>query len=1294
MRPPARRGACPGAASGLGVALLLLAAAAPSCFGQGLGEGRPRREPRGRPGRGLVRPLPPFLGANFSPALGTERVAQDVFRIQTSRKCFSTTAVKMPEIQGQNEDHKLLLTSAGPDIHSNHSSFASVSFWTKKFKRQVSVNHQTRQDVSRIAVSSAHGIIFQKCAVVGTDHEPERAYVKLLINNTSAPHALNVTDLVLLDNITGLHVQGTKGNQTADGFQTFRIQFLHVGDHYLLEYIAIVNAKESGNAGVLILPAKLTFRSPLNNSEFDSLTASLRIIGEKKTKILLSHSTHGMGFFAAFIISFVLTSVMLWTAYKTRRILRERQEAEQDPNTEYKKEHSYFKSGGTNHEDILLNDHIIDILFFEEPENMLQSLEDFEIANLTHADRDLEARRMQISQEVIALLMKNTIATYGLSPHVEKRVNSAFRKQFLTMEVEIQEEYKRKMVALTAECSLENRKAAESQHHREKGRSREAEELVKKASEKSAAECRALMEKLHRLEQLHGKRFLLVKQDEYFAVTYRELAFSERNEIHKIFFTQMRNMICKGELKLEAAKSLAENYSKMQEDVEERMDFLQAHKKYHLSKRFAHREYLIQLIQLLDPQMPSLWDIVANQIAVFISKVERSCHFPENHLGGVLNRAQAELHSAQEKFAHFVKEEKQKLHQELLAKRRQEMLHKKEEQQAQTCPEKASRGLEDVCCYVAQWLRMLVDHSAEFEELVEKLDNEVKEELLVLRYRLTKRASEEIRRIHYGSVIQELLNLSVPKLYLNQSMEEHQRELAEATQRLEKEDQGKIMAAEKLLQSKREKLSEELLNSMREQRKLRSCEQLVLSKLLGASLSLSEEEVLQIKQEVHGCFSQMDSCLALPKIRARVLLQVYQSEWREAALREVDRKRHSPSGQQETEAGSKTRTKNKIDVLKKSLETKIHIYEESITEQYENKILSELQLERVHQLQALESKIGERITSLQFQRTSKIPETLELYMAVVQLRSLLLEELSTSKTLTNFDCAEITARSNHEMEELEKKMEGELLHQELAQPQPYLMNRRRQNPDQPGIANSLEELHSDGPVPALLQQALTKGEQLVCLHRQSLRDVQNNLAVLENFLETIEMDTLLAVYTKELRLVSHLTKLTQVPAGTLRRLVHLLLPTQPQNELLSVLGLTANKHSEAIPERESSGEEAGNCPKKKHQQSWRTLEMKLRQEVISANLGRMNSVICDNSVLKRKQLALLEKATFFHPECLPEPLHPVDAAGAAEIIMLSDTNEKIFVFRDSAFSTDTSSTKKKKTSFLNSKKLGLIKTEK
>lgn len=95
------------------------------------------------------------------------------------------------------------------------------------------------------------------------------------------------------------------------------------------------------------------------------------------------------------------------------------------------------------------------------------------------------------------------------------------------------------------------------------------------------------------------------------------------------------------------------------------------------------------------------------------------------------------------------------------------------------------------------------------------------------------------------------------------------------------------MAAEELLQLTRQKLSQELESSLSQQKKLRNWEQSVFMQLLTLPLSLSEEELLKMRQEFHCCFSQLDSSLALPKIRARALLQAFELEWRDAQLLKV-----------------------------------------------------------------------------------------------------------------------------------------------------------------------------------------------------------------------------------------------------------------------------------------------------------------------------------------------------------------------------------------------------------------------
>ncbi|KAM7168797.1 limbin isoform 2-T2 [Macrochelys suwanniensis] len=1241
------------------------------------------------------------------------QVVTDKLRIQKKRDCFGMTAVELlgTELKGTNEDYDLLLTSAAPDVYGIHSLFALIPSWTKKilFKRESTINQQLPEDVPRISVYSGYGITLQKCAVVTTQHDLQTAFVRLLINNTNTPSASNVTDLILLDNITGLHVQGTSGNKTTDGFQIYKRGFLQVGEYYSINYIAFLDAKETWDGRVLTLPAKLTFNSSSLNKTQHSLTASFTITGEEKTKILYSYGIHASGFFIAFVISLVLTCVAFFAVYQTRRLkgsfLNKKQEIRCDPTLDHKLEYSQFNSGDPFNEDIIMNDQIIEILAFEDSKNMLQALEDLEVANLTRADADLEAYRMQMYKEVIAMLMKNMVFRHNLSPNVEKRMGSIFKKQFFAMENEVQEEYTRKMVALTAECNLETRKEMEVQHQRERAANDEAEELIKLLNEKvnqSAIEYRCLLEKIHKLEQNHMKRFLLVRQEEYFAKAYRQLAIFQRTELHNVFFTQIKNAIFKGELKLEAAKALVQDYSKIQEDIEELMDFLQANKKYHLSKRFAYREYLINNIHLWDSQASSLMTTASSQITSLINKMERAGHLSENHLGTLLDQAQAEVHSVKQKLDHNLKQEKQRLHQKLLTKRRREMLEKKEQRKEQMSIGNTFKTTKEVSHYLSHWQKLLTDHAVEFEELIEKLDNDASEEIKVLRFTLTEKAIDELKRIQYGVITQELLKLSVPKPFLQQIVEEHKKEIAIQTEQLEKEEHDRNMATGEWLENTRQKLSQELEHSIAEQKKLRSWEQLVFMRLLSFPLSLSEEELLRMRQEFHCCYSQMDNNLALPKIRRRALLQAYQSAWREAELLKVDQNLAVSDKQPQPKIKKQqSKNRNKVDVLKKSLEDKIRIYDEPITDENFNKVHNELLLEKEHQLHSRENKLGESIAALQFKKTDEKSKTLEIYTAIISVQALLVEELSTSKILSESECTHILEAHNPDIEELDRKLEYETLHKETAQQQ-HLLNRQRWTPDALGLSDELVEINAERQVSALLCQALNKCKQLVNLHRQSLREEQWNDVVLEDLLENIEMDTFLALYSQELRLAAYLTKLTMVPVGMLHRLLNLLLPSSSQTELLSVLDSIRDKYSDSVIESDISGEEADSCRKRKHQGSWQALESKVRQDLISKGLEKMHSANRrKESLLKKKQLALMERASFSHLGCLSRH-PPVEPSGqpdslntsAAEAIELLDTGEKIFLFRDQRdpILALHSSPRKKKKNFLNSKKAALANT--
>ncbi|XP_074721851.1 limbin isoform X1 [Strix uralensis] len=1214
------------------------------------------------------------------------------------------TAMPLPLVIQASEAPHQLLTSAASDDQWSHSLFALIPSWTKKilFKRESSVNHQLPEDVSNMSMSSGFGITLQKCGVVDVEHDPQTAYITLLINNTNMLLSPNITDLMVLDNITGLHVQKNSGNKTTDGIQIYRKRFLQGGEHFVINYSALLDAKEMWDGRVLTLPVKLTFRSlSQNKTHLISLTASFTITEEEKTKVSYSHAIHASGFFIAFFVSLVLTCAGFFIVYRTQ-ILKwsfrsKNQEICQELSQNHKLEHSQFNSGDLFSEDIIMNDQIIDILSFEESGNMLQALEDLEVASLTRADADLEAYRMQICKEVIGMMMKNMVLSHSLFPHVEKRMSSIFKKQFLAMEKEIQEEYERKMVALTAECNLETKKKMEVQHQKARNANEEAEELMKKMNEKPALEYRSLLDRLHRLEQDRLKRFLLVKQEEYFAKAYRQLAVTQRKELHNIFFTQITNATFKGELKLEAAKTLVEDYSKIQGDIEELMDFLQASKKYHLNRRFAYREYLISKIQLRDSQASALINAAATQISSLINKMERAGHLPESHLGVLMDRAEAEINSVKQKFDHDLKQEKQKLRQKLITKRRREMLQKqKEHRKEQLSLGDPFRTSKEVTHYLSHWKNLLSEHTIEFEELSEKLDNEASEELKELLFSLTEKTVEELKRVQCGVFVQELVKLSVPKMFLLEAVEEHKKEMVVKHEQLEREECEKSMAAEELLQLTRQKLSQELETNLSEQKKLRSWEQSVFMRVLSLPLSLSEEELLRMRQELHCCFSQLDSSLAWPKIRSRTLLQAFEVEQRDAEMLKVDQNLTMINKQQHSKMKKPgSRNRNKIDILKKSLQDKIFIYEDSVKDENFNKVKYELLLEKEHQLRNLENKLGECIAALAFQKTLKKSKMLELYTAIISVQALLFEQLSTSKALSKLECIQILEAHNPEIEELDRKLEYEMLHKESAQQQQHVMSRQGWTPDGLGLSSEAAETNTDRQVTVLLRQAMNKCRQFINLHQQSLRDEQWNCTVLEDLLENIEMDAFLALYSQELRLAGYLAKLTRVPMGMLHRILNLLLPSSSQSEVLSVLD-SISKYSDGIAESDSNADESGSCRKRKNQELWQALENKVRQDLINSSLEKIPSLNKrKDSLIKKKHLALLEKASFIHLGCSPtqspieqsNPPVPLNTA-TVEAIELLDTGEKLFLFREPSdpILSLHNSPRKKKQNFLNSKK--------
>ncbi|XP_004624728.1 limbin [Octodon degus] len=1092
-----------------------------------------------------------------------------------------------------------------------HSFFAFVPPWPRKsfFKRESPMTHRLDGDTSRdVQGISENGVIFQKCVLVSGQSESQTARVHLVVNNTQAPSAANLSDLLLLDDISGLTVRDSTGNKTPDGLQAFRKPFLPVGDSYLVSYTASLDPGAIGTKEHLSLPAQLTFQSLSPNRT--QLQTLLTITVAEKITVLPHHGLHAAGFFIGLLVSMALSWVALFFLVRYQCLPGSLLAGHQMLHPENKLEPSPFASADGIGEDLSLDDQMIGTLTSEDPRSMLQALEELEIATLSRADADLEACRTQISKDIVGLLLRSLSAGGHLSPQVDRRIASVLTKQFLLLQNEVREEYDRKMLALTAECDLEARKKTESQYQKEMAAMEEAEELLKRVNERSATEYSSLLQTLHGLEQEHLWRSLALHQEEDFAQARRQLTIFQRNELHDIFFAQIKNAIFKGELTPEAAKMLLEDYSKLQENLEELMDFLQATKRYHLSKRFGHREYLVQNLQSTEARAQGLLSTAAAQLTHLMQKHERAGYLDEDQMEMLLERVQMEVFSVKQKLDNDLKQEKKKLHQKLIIKRRRELLQKhREQRKEQLSTVEAFRAAEDAGQYLRQWRSMVAEHSAALEELQESLDQAALDQVRALTLLLTEKATEELRRLQSSAMTQELLKRGVPWLFLQQVLEEQARELAARTEQLEAEERAQ---GQEGVQGVRQRLRDDAPEAAtEEQAELRRWEHIVFTKLCGAAFSLSEEELLATRQEVHCCFAQMDRSLALPKVRARVLLHQFHTAWWEAEFLKLDQALAAPELQSKARK-PRSKSKSKLDLMRKCTEDKIRLLGEQPPADLAEKVRGELLRERVQRLEAQEARFAESLVALQFQKAARSIETLSAYTALLSLQDLLLEELSESEALTKLACSRI--------------------------------------------------LESHGPVPFVL----TGGSV-----RAALREEQRSSAALEDVLESLEADTFAALCSQELRLAAYLLKMTMVPSATLRRLLSVVMPTAPQPQLLTLLDSVSERHPEHTVESPGNGEQPDLGRRRKHQSWWQTLESKLRADLRGRGLEKVLwARQRKESILKKTHLPIRDRLVFSGKGSWPhlplEPIGepaPVPIAGTETIDVLG-TGERLFIFRN------------------------------
>ncbi|KAM4049484.1 limbin [Anomaloglossus baeobatrachus] len=1197
--------------------------------------------------------------------------------------------IKAEDLPESNKDFSLdqnlvdfILRSASSDNLRTPTVPGLVPSWmkTRKSKRAAVIHNTQPRDVRSSGIGD---VTFQKCATV---IDQQTAYIALITNNTGlTSSAMNMTNIILQDNVTGILIKEISPDisSSVPGMQIFRKDSLRAGDSFQVSYTATLNTKEAAAGPVFSLPAVITFQ---NSSEISGTTykivALFSLTAKEVSNVLPDNGLHGAGFVIAFIVSFLLTCAVFLLLYRTKW-LRHRMAGKSNQITSVKKRESPAKASDGVTEDLTGFDRLIDIMCFEEAENMLQALEDSEIGNLTQADDYLEACRVQLYKDVTGILLRNLTEAGSLSPLEEKRMNMILGGHWSDLQRRAQEEHRRKLVALTAECNLERKKQIDIQDRKQREAAEETEAFLKNAGDKAVTEYRSLLDKLHGLERTELKRSLLFRQEEEFAKSYRQLDVIHRSDLHKLFFDQVSSLV---KTKPEMQRTLIEHYLMAQEETEDLLDFLHASKKYHMNKRFAVRKNLLYNLQLGDSRSRCLLNSAATQIANLINRTERAGHISDAQVQMLLEKAQAEVLKVKQKLENSLKQETRKMYQKSSNKRSRHIAQKLREQKKDLVgAQEAGKGSKEVQSYLEHWKKLFANHCRELEELYEKHENDATDEIKEIKYSLTEKAIEDLRHVQSAVIIQEMLKLNVPRLYLQQVLDEHKRETALLAQQLEKEESDKAAESRASLESTMRKLDDEFKVSLKEQKNLRNWEQLLFTKVLLLHLCVSEDEVQKTKLEFHSGFSQMDITLALPKIQGRILLQKYLNDWRNVELQKVDQSLH----ESERKPSSKT-TKHPQDraaeILKKSVEDKVLIHEAQIADDKIKQARGELLLQRVHYLKAREYKLGEYITHLQFQAILNQEKSLEIQKAIRELQSVLLEEKSRSCITAEYE--QLLQTLNQEIRELDKNMET------WSRNEPLVSRIQEEGP--PHVTVDITGDGEDLPVSATLRKALNRRKYLINICRERLHREEMEYAQGEHQEEKAQMDSMLRLHNQDIRLAAYLTKRSMIPEGMLQRVLSLLLPSSPESEIASLLYSAGYKYSDSVTETDNNEDGADSWRKRKQQELWTVLEKRIREGLVNNDEDKSPlSARKKRSILKKKRLRPVKRVSFSHSDSLSKLLQvgPLsNQFGSAEALSIPDTGEKLFIFRAPSTSPTPVSHSKKKRNFLNSKKSGAIST--
>ncbi|XP_041052424.1 limbin-like [Carcharodon carcharias] len=1204
-----------------------------------------------------------------------------------------TQSVIELKIMSQKQQHHPLTSAASGSMWSQSVFFSLVS-WTEPIesliKEILSQSPPKHRNIESMADPSPFNLTFQKCAEVTGKNESQIVTVRLIISNLAVQSTFNISQLTIRDTIHGLSIQSNMGRETEIGFQTYTKEFLQAGEYYIINYTAVLNAGEPQDWRTISLPAYLSFSNGSQDGhiQIDPLVADFTMTRKAVIQVSPDHGTHSLGFIVAFIVSFTLVCSILIIVHVRRVRYPPLPQVERNQSDSV----CVLISDGAEQlkEKLRLEEKVIDILVLEDPQNMTQAFNDLHVLNTIHVDTDVEYYRKRMNIDAIVLLLRNFKPDGFL---LEERLNTVLRGQFEEMESRLCMQHDGVLAALAAQSNQESREKMEDLYGRQRQEEEEAELLIQNMDEEVVSQFRKDLEQLHTLEQKRLKYSLLVAQQEASGNAQRELVVRLRQVFQTIIFSQLKEVTRQEEFVATSASQLLHENWHIQFQLEKLMDQQLAFQRKILDEGLAHRKNLANRIQRRVNHGRNLLNTAALHIAGFANQVKNTGYLTDSQMESLLEMVQQEILVVKQKFDEVMDREKKIIHYKLISERREHLvrkIHEQEYQQKQLASLLNTSGERrfDHNKYLMDCHDLLNNQRAELGELVEKLDEDAVDQLETLHMQLTENTSLKIKKIH-AEFVQGLVSLGVPKDYLRQMAEDQDEEVNTQHEKQEENDKRK---SNESLEKVREELSKRLRSEIEEQKFVQHWNQLVFQNIMISPLVLSEEEIQRIMLSYLDNFCQMYNSLALPKLRERSRVQACLTDWRNAKIRKFEQQRKKRDKLKTKELGHGDQIK--LAALQERTRVKIKLHEEEEKRDAEEMsvVCTELLHQRANQMKDLEESLGTCMASVQLCKAEKQVSALEIHTAILNLQTLLLEELSTAGSVSMSECTQTVQAHIHELEQLVRLHSDTLQHElaiqsELIEQNSWTLTQSR-HPIEGDTAQSSSQMY------ICLKQAMFKYKDLMEAESQRLRDEARNNQLLEDVKWQLLIKMMQSLQDQEMKLAAYLMQRLKVPMTVFQTLLNLLLPNATEKELTLVVNGIYPERILSSKINEDNVDEQG---KRRLQRPKMSLDLKVRNKLIGEYLESMHTPCRKKrSILKRKRLQLMKQVSFSHShgssEFLPVEVgdHPEPINEAlGEVLNMPDTGEKVFMFRikeEVPCSSEHQPKKRKKRNFLNFKR--------